>query len=414
MNRRTWLGTLALAAASSRTSAACSGRTPDESLPPEIAKVRVTRVTGFRMSSPRPKLVGKNARLDVHGDHTTDDVLRILTDAGVEGLGVGRIDESRARQVVGKRLDELWKPGVGSIGPLARADHALFDLVGRLLNQPAWKLLGGEGPDSVNVYDGSIYFNDLLPEYSASRERGISRILEEVTAARERGHTAFKIKIGRGHKWMDPREGTDRDVQVVEAIRRHVGPEVRLMVDGNNGFTPESAREVAHRMRDFNLIWYEEMFPESVEADRAFGRFLKEDMQLTLVADGESAGEVAHFDPYLATGTLDVLQPDIRAFGLSLQWQLARNLKPPARVWLAPHNWGSHLGLYMQAQLARGLSSVLCCEQDTARCELFDASAYSFKNGRLHVPETPGCGLTIREDLYEREFAPKAWVVKSS
>ena len=66
---------------------------------------------------------------------------------------------------------------------------------------PSWSLIGDAGPEWVGVYDGSIYFADLIPEHAG---RGVARILEEVDDGIERGHRAFKIKVGRGFKWMEP------------------------------------------------------------------------------------------------------------------------------------------------------------------------------------------------------------------
>src|SRR5262249_6418951 len=159
--------------------------------------------------------------------------LRIATDQGIEGVGIGAATPAVARRLLGHSLGEYWKPGVGVISPLGRADHALFDLIGKALKVPAWKLLGGKGPEWVPVYDGSIYFSDLLPQHKA---RGVARLVEEVESGLERGHRAFKIKVGRGFKWMDKKEGFRRDVEVVRAIRKRVGKKVKLMVDANNGF----------------------------------------------------------------------------------------------------------------------------------------------------------------------------------
>ena len=128
---------------------------------------------------------------------------------------------------------EFFEPGRGIVSPLGREDAPLWDLTGKIFNEPVWRLLGGYGPATVPVYDGSIYFSDLDPEY---RDRGIHRILEEIDYALELGHRAFKIKVGRGYQWMPSAAGLTRDIQVVRAIRSHVGPDIKLMVDSNNGY----------------------------------------------------------------------------------------------------------------------------------------------------------------------------------
>jgi L-alanine-DL-glutamate epimerase-like enolase superfamily enzyme len=408
MRRRDWLQSVALGWLAANATRAATPR--ERAAHAAIADVKITRVTRFRLIAKRPKFVGKNARLDDHGDTTSDQILRLQTDAGVEGVGVGDISKETAAAVVGKSINELWKPGVGSVGPLARADHALFDLVAKLQNVPAWKLIGDGGPKQIQVYDGSIYFNDLMPQFA---DRGVARLLEEVEMALDRGHRAFKIKIGRGHKWMNPSDGMARDVDVVAAIRKHVGPAIKLMVDANNGYSETTAREFLKKTAETKLTWIEEPFPESPTADSSLKQFLAENGMNTLVADGESAGHFDHFDPYIQTESIDVLQPDIRAFGLTLQWALARAIANHPKITIAPHNWGSHLGHLMIAPLARALPNISFAEQDTSASNLFDLSGFTLDEGRLSVPDTPGCGLILREDVYRRDFAQSAWTVPS-
>lgn len=411
MRRRDWLRqSAALALAASGLGRNALGRDQDDADRQlgTLRDFRVTKLTGFKHVCPRPKLVGKNSHLDVHGDSTTDWVLRIATDRGVEGVGEGRVDQAKARQVVGMTLDQLWEPGVGAKGPLGRADHAIFDLVGKALNVPAWKLIGGEGPEWVPIYDGSIYFADLLPEHQS---RGVARIVEEVETSLDAGHRAFKIKVGRGFKWMPRDEGFKRDVEVAQAIREAVGPDVKLMVDSNNGFDCDGAIRWLDAVGD-DFFFVEEMFEENVEDDRRLKEHLRSKGWKTLVADGESAREVDHFDALLKAGVVDVVQPDIRAFGLTLQWAMSRRLTelcPTAT--LAPHNWGSHLGLPMQLTLARGIPNFGMAEQDTSASDLFDATAWEFREGKMRVPDLPGCGLVVREDVFDAKYRGAAWSV---
>jgi D-galactarolactone cycloisomerase len=370
--------------------------------------VRVTKVRGFQHVCPRPKMIGKNSHLDVHGRETSESVLRIATDQGFEGIGIGRVEPAVAKQLIGMTLDELWSPGLGAKGPLGRSDHAVFDLVGKALNVPVWKLIGDEGPEWVPIYDGSIYFADLLPEYES---RGVARILEEVEASLKRGHRAFKIKVGRGYKWMPKEDGFARDVEVVQSIRKLVGPHVKLMVDSNNGFDCDGAIRWLDTVGD-DLFFVEEMFPENVKDDLRLKEHLRSKGWKTLVADGESAGEVEHFEELLRAGAIDVVQPDIRGFGLTMEWAMSRRiveLSPTAK--LAPHNWGSNLGLPMQLTLARGIPNFAMAEQDTSTSDLFDTSAWEFREGKMRVPDLPGCGLVLREDVFNAKYRDKAWSV---
>ncbi len=381
----------------------------DEVKADDLKKFKVTKVTGFRHVCPRWKFVGKNAFRDVHGDQTSDFVLRIATDQGAEGVGSGNVNQETARKLLGRTLDEFWKTGAGVVSPLDRADHALYDLIGKALKVPSWKLFGGHGPEWVPVYDGSVYFADLLPEH---KDKGVGRILEEVETSLKAGHKAFKIKVGRGFKWMEKDAGFRRDVEVVQAIRKRVGKEVQLMVDANNGFDLETTCKWLDAVGD-DLYFVEEMFPEEVEKDLSLKDYLKKKGWKTLVADGESAREVSHFDAFIDKEALDVLQPDIRTLGLTRQYSLSRRAAAKPGIKLAPHNWGSFLGLYMQLVLARGIPSFLIAETDASSSDLFDTSAFEFKDGKARVPDGPGCGLVLREDVFEKKYRKDAWTVKA-
>jgi D-galactarolactone cycloisomerase len=374
----------------------------------DLKKYTINRVTGFRHVAPRPHLEGKNARKDVHGLNTSEDVLRIGTDVGLEGIGVGSSTPGEARQLLGHTLDEFWKARIGVLSPLGRSDHALYDLVGKALATPTWRILGGMGPAWVPVYDGSLYFNDLLPEHEG--RAGIPRLLHEVALSLKAGHRAFKIKVGRGFKWMDPQAGFVRDIEVVKAVRQLVGKGVKLMADANDGFDLETAERWLDAVGD-EFLFVEEMFPEQVDRNLMFKGHLREKGFATLVADGESASDIDDFETLIVKQALDVFQPDIRAFGITRVCALARRLSLNPRLKLAPHNWGSFLGLYMQAVVGRAVPNLLIAEQDPSTSDLFDTSAYLFRDGKLRPPDIPGCGITLRDDVFRDKYAKDAWTV---
>ena len=370
--------------------AACTG--PD---PPTASSSgsRVSRVRRFTVTSKRWKVVGKNSHLDVHGDTATDSLLIIDTTSGLQGFGWSRSNETDAAELLNRDPLDFFQPGRGIASPLGRGDAPLWDLTGKILNEPAWRLLGGYGSEWVPVYDGSIYFSDLQPEYA---DRGISRILEEIDHSLELGHRAFKIKVGRGFKWMAAELGLARDIEGVRAIRAHVGPDVKLMVDSNNGYDLATTKRFLEEA-DIEFFFVEEMFPESVEEDLELKQWIRSRGWNTLVADGESARDPEHFTPYIERAAFDVLQGDMRRFGFTELRDLARTAAP-AGVGLAPHNWGSYLGLYMQLILGRGIPNFVMAEQDPAHTELFDASDFELREGRMRVPDTPGCGLALRTE----------------
>ena len=133
----------------------------------------------------------------------------------------------------------------------------LWDLAGKVLKRPVYELLGGTNTGNVPVYDGSIYMSDLMPQYAAKRQ---DRFKEEIDMGMQAGHRAFKIKIGRGKKWMDRDDGDARDVEVVETIRKHAGDDVVLAVDANNGYDLEGAKGFLDRAGDLGVEFSKNRF----------------------------------------------------------------------------------------------------------------------------------------------------------
>lgn len=373
----------------------------------DLGALRITCVEGFSHATRRPKFIGRNAKKDVHGDVATEPVVRIHTDQGIDGIGFGRVTPDDARGLVGKAVGELWDPEPRMVSSLGRADHALYDLVGKALGMPAWRLLGGRGPEWVPVYDTTLYFSDLLPEHSG---RGVDRLVDELEAGLAAGFRAFKVKVGRGARWMDPEAGLARDVAVVRALAKAAPVGVRLMADANDQYGPETARRFLGEVGG-HLEFLEEPFPESLEQGLALREWIRDRGLPTRLADGESQHDPAILRELGERGGLDILQPDIRALGLTLQCHLGRSVAGKGRLALAPHCWGSYLGTFKMLQLARGVADIATCEVDTLASDLFDDSAWELREGRMRVPDVPGCGLVLREDVYREKYLPTAWRV---
>ena len=166
--------------------------------------IKITGVVGFTHTTYRKKFIGRNAKKDVHGAQATEPVIRIFTDHELDGVGFGRAAPAQARQLIGKSIAEIWDSNGGPCSALGRADHALYDLVGKALGRSIWSLMGGRGPAWVPVYDTTLYFSDLLPEHA---RQGAARLLQEFEEGLMQGFTAFKVKVGRGARWMDAESG---------------------------------------------------------------------------------------------------------------------------------------------------------------------------------------------------------------
>lgn len=364
------------------------------------ADLKVTRVVGFQLVSQRSKLAGKNARLDVHGDRATDTMLRIYTNRGIEGLGNCRAPQASAIQLLGKNPLDLYDRELRICsGPLGAGTMPLWDLAGKVLQQPVYKLLGAKGPEKVPVYDGSIYFADLLPQY---QDRWQERFREEIDMGLKLGHRGFKIKIGRGSKWMPRAEGDARDLAVVRTIREHAGPDVRLHVDANNGYNLDGTKKFLEQVGTPSLAFVEEMFPETVPECLQLKEFIRQHGLKTLVADGETQHEVQAYRPFIEAKAIDVFQGDMNHFGIEGILQEA-TWAAEAGLQIAPHNWGSLVGYYLELHIGRAIANIHAAEHDPLTTDVLVADGYEIKDGKAIVPDKPGFGLAVNEEKFAKQ-----------
>ena len=341
----------------------------------------VRRVEHSTIQSRYPRTIGRNARLGSHGNGGVDDVVILHTDTGKTGWGLaaGPVPED----VVGRSVGELIDPATGVREPGLRGlDFALHDLAGQILDLPVHALLGGRGSTTVACYDGAIYFADL------DDASGVDAVLAHCAADDAAGYRAFKLKIGRGNRWMERAAGDARDIEVTQAVRAAY-PEHRILVDANDGYDCDGFIEYLKAVADCDLYWVEEPFLDDA-ADLAR---LKQHLQgsKTLIAEGESNPDLEPLLEIAAKGDIDVLLMDVVSFGLT-SW---REVMPRIACQASPHAWGLPLKTLYAAQLAAGLGNVPTVEGVPGTTDGVDTSAYRWEDGNLTVPDRPGFGLTL-------------------
>jgi L-alanine-DL-glutamate epimerase-like enolase superfamily enzyme len=256
-----------------------------------------------------------------------------------------------------------------------------------------YELLGGLGPERVPVYDGAFYFTDLRPLF---RENWVAEFGREVERSLAMGHRAMKIKVGRGKLWMRADEGLMRDVEVIRLFRRLAGNDVYLAADANDGYDPERTRRFVEETADCRLGLIEEPFPESVEEYLRLKEFLREQELEMKIADGENIRRPAEIKGWVDAKAVDVLQGDMNLYGFEdILAEAAMAAGGGASV--APHNWGSLLGYYLQLHVGKAIPNFFMAEQDPLSCKALIAEGYEIRDGRSSVPAAPGLGLRLDE-----------------
>ncbi len=132
------------------------------------------------------------------------------------------------------------------------------------------------------------------------------------------------------------------------------------------------------------------MFPEFLDQCLEFKDFIKAHGWKILVADGESGRAIEFYKPFIEGRAIDVCQADMRQFGIDGIMTIAA-LCRKNDILMAPHNWGSLMGFYMQLHIGRAISNFYRAEHDPV------------KKGYATVPAAPGFGLKVIENKFTSE-----------
>ena len=249
---------------------------------------------------------------------------------------------------------------------IAGADIALWDLLGKRLGQPLWKLLGGT--PAVRTYASGL--SPTEPEKLAA-------------AKRNEGFDTFKLKVGFG---------ADRDVGNLRTLRGLLGPQATLMIDANQAWTPETARAMGQRLADYGPIWLEE--PIAADSSLEDWKALVAAVPIPLAAGENMRGE-AEFSAAIGCGAFSVIQPDLGKWGgFSGCLPVARQALAHNRMF-CPHWLGGGIGLMASMHLKAAIGGPGWVEVDANPNPLREALAgpYPGTGSAVVLPDLPGLGV---------------------
>jgi galactonate dehydratase len=336
----------------------------------------------------------------------------VRTDDGLEGVGevrmvndtealLGYLAEAVPNHVLGSdpfeieslvfRLlrNDYSRAGQIATSGIAALEVACWDIVGKALGQPVYRLLGGGVRSSVKAYANGWYTVERTPdEFRAAAVRVV-----------ERGYRALKVDPF-GDAWASLEPGALRHaVGLVEAIRDGIGPDVDLLIEMHGRFTPAAAVEIARELEPFRPDWIEEPVPPYNA--RALARVA--DRVSVRVATGERIHTRHDFREVLELQAADVIQPDVTmCCGLAEAKKLAA-WADVYSVQVAPHNVGGPVSTAAALHLAASTPNVEILEHfnDFDEPYVTDAAlgAPEVVDGFFTLPEAPGLGVTLDEDV---------------
>jgi L-alanine-DL-glutamate epimerase-like enolase superfamily enzyme len=342
--------------------------------------MKVTRVAARAESVRRERPVADALQLlDTNGACQ----VRIETDAGVVGtssIGFGRLD--RAPDVLAQLVEGLLGPAVvgedpfqvraireklwrltdyhGTVGlalmGIAGVDIALWDLVGRALEQPVWWLLGAHR-DRVPSYAMVGWLNYDLDELRRVCGQAIGQ-----------GFRGVKIKVGA--------PTLAEDVARIEAVRREIGPDAHVMVDANQVFSLNEALRRGRVYQELGCYWFE----EPLRADDTDGLTrLAAELDIP-IASGENNFGKRQFRDLFERRAVDVVQPDLRRAGGVTECLEIGLVADAFGVPYASHGGGVHL------HVLAALPNTLFMESGV----LAAGGSRRFVDGCFLLPEGPG------------------------
>jgi L-alanine-DL-glutamate epimerase-like enolase superfamily enzyme len=275
---------------------------------------------------------------------------------------------------VAHALEQRFNPramsGVVSCA-LSGVDVALWDVRGKLLGQPVWRLLGGYSPH-VDTY---VTFG--LPEYD------IDQLVEAARLAVSRGYLRLKMVVG-----------LEDDVARVSRVRNAVGTDVRLMVDANEAFDLLAATHLARRLADLDIWWFEEpLFGNDV---RLLAE-LRSRIDIPVSA-GQFEGHRFRLRDLMLGSAVDIVQTNALYVGGYTAGKAVAHLAEALRLPIAVGGgWGEHNAPLMAA-VANNRGVEMHAWQWTL-VETLYAQAPEIRDGVMTLSERPGVGLEPRTDV---------------
>lgn len=342
-----------------------------------------------------PRFVGKNGRIDFHGQDKVSTACKLITDQGAVGWGIGaRNAKENVDLLLNKKVSDLISVDDGILNPALHGwDIALHDLMGVVLDKPVYQLLGAEGPKASPVYSGMIYLDELN---EGNPNKNIDIILNNCQWDYDYGYRQLKVKIGRSGRWYPHDQGLAKDIEVVNEIHKAFSSKgVQLLVDSNNMYSLEDTIAFLKGVSGVPLLWVEEPFHENVKEGRKFRAWMDANgFADTLYADGEAKPDHDVLMELSRSGDLDAYLSDIVGYGFTPWRKLMPQLKK-LNVTTSPHAWGSALKTNCISHIAAGLGNVVTIEGVTCMSDEIDYGNYPIKDGLLYVSDAPGFGMKL-------------------
>jgi galactonate dehydratase len=338
--------------------------------------------------------------------------VKLETNQGIVGWGEGTL-EGKAGAVIAcvndfrdfvvgadpMQVEHIWQsmyvhsfyragPVIGSA--ISGIDQALWDIRGKALGMPVYKLLGGP------------FDNRGVRGYYHSNARTREELQKLRATAMEQGVSCFKTGPAGYFEWIETHAKIKRAVDQIALLREGLGPDIDIAIDFHAKTSPSVAAVIIKELEPLNLLFVEEPCPpENVKAMARIAR-----RSTTPIATGERLIAAYGVRELIEMGVVDILQTDINHVGgITALWKVGA-MAEAAEISMAPHACEGPIGgvatLHVDAALPNFLVQEICggvtpSAQDKVWEEWLGFPAMRMVNGRFPLPDKPGLGFELNE-----------------
>ncbi len=297
---------------------------------------------------------------------------------------------------------------VGTRGATSAAisgiDIALWDIQGKALGQPVYKLLGGPVRESIALY--------CHPHVGGSPE-GIAKASKEIVAA---GFKAYKMDPMMAHipttntTYLDgdiSPEAEEKAVETVAAAREATGPNFEILIDAHGLYNVPSAVRLANKLAAYNIHWFEEPCPP--ESWKALKQ-VKEQVDVA-ICTGERFHTRWEFVPIFENGLADFIMPDVTWAGGISEMKKISTMAEAYYIPVTPHDASGPINVIAGAQVMMTVPNFYKLEvsrYDLSNYDILIDEPLDVRKGHLYLTDKPGLGANlIPEVLTEYEVPPE-------
>ncbi|MFH1567128.1 MAG: mandelate racemase/muconate lactonizing enzyme family protein [Gemmatimonadota bacterium] len=356
--------------------------------------------------------------------NTCTVVVEVFTDAGI--VGIGGCSRYSGPEQMKQYLEEVIRPFLigknpfdveslsgGLSGPRGLSawtgvDVALWDLIGKAAGLPVYRLLATDVEPRTRL---RVYASG--GEFSWRRDSpfdGPESLIEKAVAHQAAGYTAFKFRMGGGFGQLGIT--LQEYIPYLYRIREAVGPDFGLIQEANCRWSVEQCLQVAPVLEELGFLWFEE--PTSKAGDDAIDNYLliKRALPTVMVSGGEGRPNRRELMEFVDRGAYDIVQHGCDDAGMTEAWHMARMAHTRGKLFCA-HNWQGGLVTIANAHLMAACPNSFLLESNMTPNPLKEGlfrQKLAVQDGHLDLPDGPGLGVELREDLAEEyPFIPGPW-----